>query len=242
MFTGFMDESGIASGDRACVIAGFVGTGDECDKVGDEWSVLVKPLGELHSCEFFSRRSDGSLTGIYKHLNVGDAESCVHKLIDMLAESKLEPMGMALDARAFMSLHEDERRWMTSAVLYDKSWPMQGAIKTPWFAPFHYCVTQANGYTPEGEKIHLTFDRQNEFEGNARKIYQELKDLGGKWGGRLAETLTFSSRSEAVLLQAADLLAYVMAWAVLGRDMRDKVAAHALEKLGYNKEYVRAGQ
>ena len=52
MFKGFMDESGIAAGDRACALAGFVGTAEECDRVAEEWKKLVAPIGaisrELH--------------------------------------------------------------------------------------------------------------------------------------------------------------------------------------------------
>lgn len=215
MFKGYMDES--ESGDsnlEVCVVAGFLGNGQECDRVDSEWKERVKPIGEFHAKNFFKRHPDGSMAGKYKHLSVDEAESCALSLVDLLSESKLEPVGMALDSKCFMSLSEDERRWMTSAVVHDKTWPMQGAPNDPFFAGFHYCLTAANEYTPEGEVIYLTFHRHEAREGNAKKIYNEIKDLGGKWGARLAETTLFSSQYEAVLLQAADLLAHSIGQAI----------------------------
>lgn len=240
MLKGFMDESGIAISDKACAIAGFVGTEEECDRVAEEWGKVVAPIGVFHANEFFPRDDSGALIGRYRGLKVSDVESCVSDLVKLPSESKLEPLGMAIDVRAFMFLQEDERRWMTSASLYGKSWPSQGATKTPWFAPFHYCVTQANQYAPVDEKVSLTFDRQDEFAGNAVKIYGELKKLGGKWGERLGEEIVFSTKDSAVLLQAADLLAYLVNWAVTEQKIENKIALDALNKLAYGREYVRA--
>lgn len=239
MFKGFMDEgSSEDAQSEAFVVAGFAGAGLVCDSVEDAWRETVKPIGELHCLEFFKRHDDGSMAGIYTHVSV-DAESCVMRLIDLLAASKLEPIGMAIDAKCFLSLSDDERRWMTSAVPYGKSWPMEGSRSDPYFTGFHYCITVANEITPEGEIIYLTFDRHASREGNARKIYNELKDLGGKWGGRLVEAISFSSRHEAVLLQAADLLAYSIAQALKPEGRRHKVIEYALRKLAFKRNCVR---
>lgn len=240
MFKGFLDESESSDGRaQAFVVAGFVGSGAESDRVEGRWKEAVKPIGEFHAKNFFKRHSDGSMAGMYKHLSVKDAEDCALSLIDLLSASQLEPIGMALDVQCFRSLSEDERRWMTSAVTYGKSWPMQGAPNDPYFAGFHYCLTSANEYTPEGESMYLTFHRHESREGNAKKIYNELKGLGGKWGARLAETLLFSSQYEAVLLQAADLLAHAIGQAIRPEGKRNKVTEYALNKLAFKKEYIR---
>jgi hypothetical protein len=160
-------------------------------------------------------------------------------VIDLLSTSHLEPLGMVLDTKTFMMLSEDERRWMTSAVNYGKSWPSQGAPSDPYFACYQYCLTSANEYTPEGERINLTFHRHESREGNATKIYNEVKDLGGKWGERLAETVLFSSQYEAVLLQAADLLANSMGQAIKKENKRNRVINIALEKLAFKRPYIR---
>ena len=115
-----------------------------------------------------------------------------------------------------------------------------GSEQTPWFAPFHYCVTQANQYTPADEKIFLTFDRQDTFAGNAVKIYGELKNLGGRWGERLGEEIVFSTKESAVLLQAADLLAYLVNWAATKQNIKNEIALNALNKLVYGRDYIRA--
>ena len=241
MFKGYMDESESSDGNlEVCVVAGFLGSGSECDRMDREWKEQVKPIGEFHAKNFFKRRPDGSMAGMYQHLSVDEAESCALSLIDSLSSSQLEPIGMALDSKCFMSLSEDERRWMTSAVIHDKTWPMQGAPNDPFFAGYHYSLTAANEYTPEGETTYLTFHRHESREGNAKKIYSEIKALGGKWGARLADTVSFSSQYEAVLLQAADLLANSIGQAIKPEAKRNRVTAYALEKLAFRKEYVRS--
>jgi hypothetical protein len=240
MFKGYMDESESGDGSlQVCVVAGFMGNGAECDRVEGEWKELVKPIGEFHAKNFFKRHIDGSMAGIYKHLSVDDAESRAISLVDLLSKSQLEPIGMALDSKCYMTLSEDERRWMTAAVPHRKSWPMEGAPSDPFFAGFHYCLTSANEYTPEGETMSLTFHRHEAREGNAKKMYNEIKDLGDKWGARLAKTVLFSSQYEAVLLQAADLLAHSIGQAIRPEEKRNKVTAHALDKLAFKREYIR---
>ena len=238
MFKGFMDESGIDLADKACAVAGFVGSEEICDRTAEKWNEALKPIGLFHAEDFF-RRPRGKMTGVYEGIHPDDADSCAYALIDILKVSGLEPLGMAIHSETFRSLSQNERRWMTSAVLYGRDWPMQGSPNNPYFACFHYCVAHANQFTPEGENIYLTFDRQDTYVGNAQKIYDELKKIGGKFGGRLSETLAFSSKKEAVLLQAADLLAYSIGQRLNERRL-NQIVEHALNSLAYEKEYIRA--
>jgi hypothetical protein len=241
MFKSFFDETGKTVSDKVSVVAGFAGSEAECDRVAAEWSKIVAPIKEFHALEFFPRNPDGTLTGNYKGIPVAEAEGVVRKLIEILAGSQLESIGMALNAEAFGQLTEDERRYLTSAVLYAKDWPEQGAPNKPHVACLHYCITQANGYTPEGEKMQITFDQQIKPEATTTiRIYNQLKALGGKWGGRLADSLLHSSRKKAVLLQAADLLTYVIAWSLKDAGIRNEIGNLAATKLAYEKEYVRS--
>jgi len=185
----------------------FVGAELTGNKAEDLRAELVKPIGYFHAEEFV-RRVNGNMTGPYEGIRVVDAEACVIKLIEMLKSSGLEPMGMSINAGISWSWSDDEKRWLTSAVLCRKDWPEQGSIKHSYFACFHYCVTQAKQFTPSNGKIYLTFDRQENYVGNAQKIFNQLKAAGGKWGDRLGDTLAYSSKKESVLLQAADLLAW----------------------------------
>jgi hypothetical protein len=241
MFKSFFDETGKTVSDKVSVVAGFAGNETECDRVTAEWSKIVAPIKEFHALEFFPRNSDGTMTGIYKGIPVADAEAVVRKLIELLAGSKLEPIGMALHAEAFGQLTDDERRYLTAAVLYGKDWSQQGAPNKPHIACLHYCITQANRYTPEGEQMQITFDQQNVPEATTTtKIYNQLKAAGDKWGDRLADSLLHSSRHEAVLLQAADLLTYVIAWSLKDAGIRDEIGNLAVTKLAVEREYIRA--
>jgi hypothetical protein len=240
MFKSFLDESGITGLDRASVMAGFMGNEQECDRVAEKWGKIVKPLGEFHACEFFPRLQNGNMASIYKHLSVAEAEKVAIDLIDLLEQSKLEPIGMAIDAEAFRSLHEDERRWMTAAVPYDRTWPMQGVPNNPHFAPFQYCLTYANEYTPTDEKMYITCHGHQQFESTAIRTYRDFLRIKSDWNNRLGETIAFSNAKECPLLQAADLLAYVGGWNVTKPKIEDRVVLYALEKLGISKKYVRA--
>jgi hypothetical protein len=238
MYKGFMDESGLHPHDIACSVAGFVGSGSVCDRAIERWNEVVRPIGTFHAEEFFRRR-EGKMKGIYEGIRSDDADQCAYGLIDLLKESGLEPLGMAIHAETFRDLSEDERRWMTSAALYGKDWPMQGSPNNPYFSCFHFCITNSSQFAPDGEAIHLTFDRQETYAGNAKKIYSELRNLGGRWGERLDESLTFSSKTDSVLLQAADLLAYSIGQK-LNQQPLNPVVNYALVNLAYEKEYIRA--
>jgi len=238
MFKAFMDEGGTDSG-RGVVVAGYAGSESECDRVATRWAEIVGPICEFHGLDFFRRNPDGTMKGVYKLQSVSFVESVVTDLIDLLSSSNLEPIGLALDAEAFKDLSEDERRWLTSTVVPGKTWPMQGAPNNPYFACFLYCLNQSNDYTSQGKKIYITFDRHEDYESKGRMLYNDLIAKGDKWGDRLGETLLYSSRYEAVLLQAADLLAYITRVSVTKENIRSKIARYALEKLAYGRDYMR---
>jgi uncharacterized protein DUF3800 len=236
MFKGFMDESGIGDTDLACTVAGFVGGELTCNKAEELWRELVKPIGYFHAEEFF-RRDDGKMAGPYRGIDVEVAEDCVIQLIEMLRSSGLEPIGMSINANIFRTLTDNEKRYFTSAELYGRTWPQQP--RDPYFPCFHYCVTQANQFTPNGEKVFLTFDTQALYCEKARMIYNNLKDLGGKWGEKLSDTTLFLSKKEVVLLQAADLLAYSIGQ-LLNEGNPNSIVQSVLDNLATNKDYVRA--
>jgi hypothetical protein len=240
MFKSFFDESGTGDDDPVCVMAGFAGNADECDRVAREWEELVRTAGpgEFHAHEFWSR-VDGKMTGIYKNMSVTQAEYHVEDLINLLKGSQLTPIGLALDSNAFRSLHQDERRYLTSHVLYGKDWPSQGAPSTPYFMAFHYFLNAANGYTPEGETMYVTFDLHRQYESTAQRMYSDLLKLGGQWSGRLADAIVYASRFRAVLLQASDLLAHAIMAALPEPSQRDRIAQYALESLAWEKDFVR---
>lgn len=239
MFKSCFDASGTGK-ERACTFAGFAGEGKECDRMEDAWKETVEPIGEFHAMLFFKRHDDGTMADIYEGISVADAEKTVMALIDLLVASKLEPIGLALDSEAFRSLETDERRWMTATVVYGKDWPAQGAPQRPYFVPLMFSLNQANQFTPEGETMYVTFDLQldNGMQAGEIRTYNQMLANGGKWGGKLAKSLVHSSSKQAVLLQAADLLAYILAWSVTTIP-RDPVAIYAKQKLAVEREYVR---
>jgi len=243
MLKSFFDEGGITKQDRAAVFAGFMGDETACDSAALKWADIVKPIGEFHATEFFSRGPLGRMLGRYSHLNSDEADAVVMNLVDLLYESKLEPIGLAIDAEVFRTLSEDERRWMTSAVVDNKTWPSQGSPKNPQFACFSYCLTEANKFTRPEEKMFVTCAHTTVFENTMSRIYADflvVEDSAGERGDRLADTIIFSTPSECFLLQAADLLAFVMGKNVIQEKINNSVIQYALEKLALQREFVGA--
>jgi len=243
VFRAYFDEGSIAELDRAAAFAGFMGNETECDETASKWKEIVQPIGEFHATDFFGRGPFGCMLGRYDGLNPDEADGAVSRLIDLLYESKLEPIGMAIDAKVFRTLSEDERRWMTAAVVYDKTWSSQGSPKNPQFACFNYCLTEANKFTPVDEKMFITCARTTQFESTMSKIYGHflvLEDSAGKRGERLGEAIAFSSPKECPLIQAADLLAFAIGRNVAPKNTNGPVIQYAIEKLALNREYVRA--
>ena len=236
MFKGFMDEAGLNPQNIACAVAGFVGSEGACDGTAEKWSEMVKPIGYFHAKDFF-KRPEGKMSGIYEGIHATDADACAFKLIDLLKKSPLVPLRLVINAHIFKTLSLDEQKWMTSAAIYGRDWPSQGSTN-PYFACFHYCVTEANQFTPENEKMYLTFDRQETYVGNAQKIFNQLKEIGGKWGGHLGESIVFTDKQSAVLLQSADLLAHSIGQLLNKKGARNKVVQYALDNLAIGKKYV----
>lgn len=82
---------------------------------------------------------------------------------------------------------------------------------SPYLMAFEWCIVemrqQASTY-PAGEQINFVFDRQKEFQGRAKELYDQALQMPElSFHSRLG-SLSFASRRDVVSLQAADILAY----------------------------------
>jgi hypothetical protein len=212
MFKAFMNESGIEN-NAACVIGGVVGRKEECDWAQQRWENALKSahLKEFHSAEFWNR-TDGRLHGDYRHLSISDADALARLLTGIVSERPLFPVAVALPTALFKSLSIDERRWLTTNKRFAKDWGSQGSPENPYFLVFQTILQQASKLTPVGETIHFTFDRQDNFAERARRLYSETIALKNESTAKLGQEIVFSPKDTAVLLQAADFVAYLSRW------------------------------
>lgn len=213
MFEAFLDESGMEK-NISVVIAGIVGRNHECDLAAERWSDALQNAGvnkPFHSIEFWNRTGN-RMHGPYKHLSISDGDLLATLFTEIVTSLSLRPIGIAVDARAFRGLSEDERRWLTTNTRSGKDWNSQGSPSNPYFFAFQACTQIAANEVPLGEKVYFTFDRQDRFADRARKLYNETMALKNEFTERMGAGIVFTDKVEAVLLQAADFVAYLSRW------------------------------
>jgi hypothetical protein len=203
-----MDETGLQRHDPYCVIAGYVGDVREWDTVERKWKFVLEDfkVAYFHSLEFYGNDE--------KKLYVGWKPSkrlaFQNALIDCLRDSKVWLISSAVDVQVFMSLTEDERRYLTGGLHNGFKWKKQGAPNKPYFVPFHETVIQAASHTPVGEKVLPIMSWQEQYEPKALELYRMMLDSDPPMQCRpkLGEDMAYSDHKSVRPLQAADLAAY----------------------------------
>jgi len=242
MLKGYMDESGI-TGERVCVVGGFVGSESACDDAADKWQDALDEfqVPVFHSLEFWERTA-GEMKGVYGHLHKSEARDFLLRLIGSV--EPLTPVAIAVGVDQYQALTEDERRWLTTNAAVTSNWPAEGMPSAPYFLCFQQCVISSTKLVPEGEKIFYTFDRQEAYRQKAGELYNQILNLPLERISRLGETVAFSSKQEAVLLQAADLLAFVLRWFAESSmaEVDDELARRFLRRFVIEQDCVIAGR
>jgi hypothetical protein len=242
MFKGYMDETGI-TGEPVCAVGGFVGSEDVCDDAADKW---IDALNEFQVSEFHARqfweRTQGRAKGIYSHLHKCELHDFLLRLIDSV--SSLTPVAIAIGVEQYDALTEDERRWLTTNASVTNNWSAEGMPSAPYFLCFQACVIRSTKLVPEAEKIFYTFDRQEAYREKAVELYNQILELPLDRISRLGETVAFSGKREAVLLQAADLLVFVLRWFAESSmaEVDDELARRIVQQFILEKDYVTAGR
>ena len=192
-----LDESGIHAGSRICAIAGFVGAQEEWGVFERRWRREIEQAGvrQFHMAEFESRQ------GEFVGWSEGRREQFLERLMELIRARDLEGVGSGLVMADYDRLSDDEKAWMT-----------HGNPEQPYFLCFQHCVVEAVSRAnalPSAERVAFVFDRQDDFQAEATRLYNRMKDQVD-WPNRfrLADFVSFASKRETVALQAADLLAY----------------------------------
>jgi hypothetical protein len=182
------------------------------------------------------------MKGVYAHLHKCEARDLLLRLIDSI--KSLTPVAIAVGVEQYNALSEDERRWLTTNATVTSNWPAEGMPSAPYFLCFQHCVISSTKLIPEGEKIFYTFDRQDAYREKAGELYNQILELPLDRISRLGDTVAFSSKREAVLLQAADLLVFVMRWFAQSSmaEVDDDIARRVLRQFVLEKDSVVAGR
>jgi hypothetical protein len=206
VFNSFIDDSGVQDR-RVCGLGGLVGSVAQIDRLDEKWRNILSTFEVpedkgFHANQFFHH------VGCFQDWNIGRWRAFLNQLLDAIYRSRVCIVSAMVDVGCFMALNEDERRWMTGG-FRGRRWPSEGSPNNPYFAAFVIAIAGAAIHIPEGEKVAFTFDRQNQYEAKAKMNYKDmLVHSSSAVLPKLSEDIVFSSRLSAVVLQAADLIAY----------------------------------
>lgn len=184
----FFDESGTHGYSRTVVIAGYVATEPEWDKVQKRWDEVLKRHGlkEFHATDFFA--GDGK----FSSMNVEERESLITGLVGVIRYGELHAITVSADAHAYSMVTTPKFR-----NIFPKAYDL-------CFNDIIRGIDLWSKLNADGEEVGLVFSSTNEYDDRNRetfanwKRYRHLNTIGG---------LQFNFPSKAPALQCADLLA-----------------------------------
>jgi hypothetical protein len=210
MLEGYFDESGIHEGAPFCVVAGYYGDRAQWEKFEGAWKTALaqENVAEFHAKVFFGPAPPKSR---YYGWDYSRRESFLSGLLDVIVESEINPIGASLVIEDWNRLSLDERRFMTGARYSMKlnKFLSSGAPGKPYFVPFQDCIGRVATRCSSGEKAHFFFALNHQFRGYAADVYALIKSHPLEFEAHLG-TIAFPTPLDAVHLQAADLLCYLL--------------------------------
>jgi hypothetical protein len=219
-----MDESGIHDAAKLCVVAGFIGTGKQWERFQEQWGAHSART-PFHAQEFFSRDPNGERVGRYRHWTEQRATVYFDGLLRAIENTRLQPIGSALDVSAFRALSVEDRHRLTGGEWGRHKIRLSGAPTKPYYLPFQDAIAWSlNEAERRGDfSVHFTFDEQRQLEGHALQVYNRIKRAAEQLmpdSSRRMAGIGYESDTRVIGLQAADLLCYVWAqFATIGDPM-----------------------
>lgn len=209
MARAYMDESGIHSEARFCIVAGYVGSPAEWYSFGKEWQRVLKKFGvpvEFHAQRFWTKDGSGRRVDEYKDWSNEKADAYVNALLAAIKKHELYMLGSIMPIDLFFKYGEDDRRRLTGAKVEGGKFTTTGKPSAPYFLPFQHCIIEAAHRFERSPRIDFFFDQNEQLSGWATALYQDLRSLL-QVSDRLGELKYADSRATAPL-QAADLVCF----------------------------------
>lgn len=212
MMQAYLDESGIDDESDFCILAGYVGGIGQWKRFERSWRRILAAHGvkEFHAQRFFQRDGRGRRLDEYANWTDAKADSFIRELLHCIVSVKVHPVSCSLVKAEWNRLTYGERRYLTGGIFDAGKFTTSGAPSKAYFVPFQFCIFIAAELCGRGQKVHFAFDLNQELHGYAREYFKLLKKLPGlSWGPKLGQP-SWPTSLEAVQLQAADLLAYLL--------------------------------
>lgn len=207
MLDAYFDESGIHAGASVVIVAGYYASPESWKQFESAWQSVLdsERIDEFHA-KFFFGGSKG-----YRAWRRDRREEFLNGLLDAVSGSGIRPVGAALVVSDWKRLEPDHRRFMTGGKYSPRKskFLTSGAPNKPYFVPFQDCIARIATLCEEEEKAHYFFSLNKQFCGYALDVFELIKTHPMPFEKHLGG-ISFYTPKEAVHLQAADLLCYLL--------------------------------
>src|ERR1035437_9766731 len=205
----YLDESGISDIGPVCVVGGYVGGYRQFRRLEAEWKEIVSclPNGDFHAIDFFNRGPNGERYGVYEGWTDQLANDFFEALASAIDESGVHPVGAAADVKKFFEYDIDTRIYLTGGRHNVAKWKTSGSPHQPYYLPFQHCLTKGITYVQEGIRLNFICDVNKELSRYAKDLFEDYKKVNPRMYERFG-MISYASRLDANIIQAADLLVY----------------------------------
>ena len=214
----FGDESGIGREARWCVMGGFSLPSERAWKeFRTQWRATLdsESVPQFHAADFYNATNWLSTKSPYYGWDHDRATKFHDRLLTSFrqVQRRLNPSNCAVNVPDFNELPLEHRQFATGALLQWTVWGPEtykrklkgtGKPSTPWFLAFRDFVMRVLEHVPEGAKLHIILDRQDQYAGLAHHVWNDFSKWNLTGWERLGD-LTFARSDDYEPLQLADM-------------------------------------
>lgn len=219
MLEAYLDESGIHTQAKVCVVAGFYGRQLAWRRFERQWNNVLSKYPELkdkgfHAKVFFAR-DGGKRVGIYRDWSDEKAQQFLNHLLKCITGNWICPIGFGIVVDDFLGLPLTIRQWLTGAKFrVSGEYVGSGCPQKSYYLPFQFCVLGAAKISAgsQNDKVHFFAGLDRTFSGYATEMQNNLladPRIPASLRSRLG-TIAYPLSKDTPGIQAADLLAYRM--------------------------------
>jgi hypothetical protein len=229
----YLDESGIHSDAKICVVAGYYGSHAAWRQFEREWRAILRKYDleshGFHSKEFWGRKS-GKRVPPYVCWTDEQANAFLDSLIQVIMRDRIFPVGNAIIVGDWKALSLFQRRFLSGAELKNGKLVSSGSPNKPYYVPFLFCVFNSVRHSGATDKIHFFAGLDKTFSKYAVGLYQGIR-RDKRIPSDLLGNIDFPLSKDTPPLQAADLLAYQLYQHNLVRFHRSTTKSTVLKRI-----------
>jgi hypothetical protein len=182
LFTAYFDESGLSDGEKACVVAGFLGNDTQWCAFSKDWIAAIAPRKSLHV-------KDLRFHGKYKDR----AARVLRKAGPIPRHYNLEPIVGAV-------MHEDAKASFIANGLDD-------VFSAPYMLAMQVAILTALHLIGANDELRIVYERQDRYRVAMDTLYEQVFRLR-RVDPRITEIIPIE-KGVSTCTEAADYLAYM---------------------------------